>query len=72
MSSNKKNDFIEVKKEEFTSQITGNDISGCLKNYLTKEYRDLRKTYNSRMNNWIVSRSSKVENFHGFVMLCLH
>lgn len=73
MSSKKEEEIIHVTKEENTTQITANDVVGCLKaNCLDNDYKILRKTNTKTMKNWIIYRPKKIEIFHAFVMLCLH
>ena len=59
MSSKNKEDFLPITKEEFTTQIIGNNVTGCLKNYLTQQYQSLRKSNIATMKNWIVSLPEK-------------
>ena len=57
MSSKKEEEFIQITKQEYTTQITPNDVIGTLKaNCLIREYQSLRKTNIKTMKNWIISR----------------
>ena len=70
MSSKKEDDFIQVTKEEYTTQISPNDITGCLKaQSLQNHHQHLRKNNIKTMKNWIISRHRKVETFQAFATL---
>ena len=43
MSSKSKEDFLPITKEEFTTQITGNDVIGCLKKLSYSTISKLKK-----------------------------
>ena len=73
MSSDKKKEFIPVANQQYTTQITPNDVMGTLKAHcLVPQYKSLRQYNIKTMKNWIVSRPKKIETFQAFVMLCLH
>ena len=65
MSSKKEEEFTQITKQEYTTQITPNDVMGTLKaNCLIREYQSLRKTNIKTMKNWIFLDQIKWKHFN--------